>query len=201
MCFTLTFIQEDYDRLTNHLFHSTSEEAAYLLCGLSTTVNETRLLVRDVIPVSAAEIDHSSDAHMQIQQASFLRAIKAAEERKLCFVFAHSHPPAVPRHSAQDDRTEAPLFRTTYNRIHSETAVHGSVVFSSPEKPVGRIWLPNGAHVPIERVRVVGNRFRFAMDLDGTEVRLNFFSRQVLAFGEELQKLLHQLTIGIAGMG
>jgi len=37
--------------------------------------------------------------------------------------------------------------------------------------------------------------------LANTEVRLNFFSRQVLAFGEELQKLFQQLTIGIVGMG
>jgi molybdopterin/thiamine biosynthesis adenylyltransferase len=201
MRFTLTFIQEDYDRLTAHLFHSSTEEAAYLLCGLSTTANETRLLVRDVIPVLATEIDHSSEAHMQIQQVSFLRAIKAAAERRLCFVFAHSHPPAVPKHSQQDDRTEELLFRTLYNRIHSERAVHGSVVFSSSDKPVGRVWLPNGSYAFIERIRVIGNRFRFAMDLNGTGIRLNFFSRQVLAFGEELQKLLQQLTIGIVGMG
>ncbi len=201
MRFTLTFIQEDYDRLTAHLFHSSGEEAAYLLCGLSTTVNETRLLVREIIPVPEAEIDHSSNAHMQIQQASFLRPIKAAAEKNLCFVFVHSHPPTVPKHSNQDDRTERPLFRTAYNRIHNDAAVHGSVVFSSPENPIGRIWLPNGTCVSMERIRVVGNRFLFAMDLDGTEICLNLFSRQVLAFGEELQKLMHHLTVGIVGVG
>jgi len=39
------------------------------------------------------------------------------------------------------------------------------------------------------------------MDFDGTEIRLNFFSRQVLAFGEQLQKLFHHLTVGIVGAG
>jgi molybdopterin/thiamine biosynthesis adenylyltransferase len=61
--------------------------------------------------------------------------------------------------------------------------------------------LPTGVTAPMERIRVIGDRFRVATDLDATEVRLNFFSRQVLAFGEELQKLLHRLTIGIVGMG
>src|ERR1700722_15612071 len=107
MRFTLTFIQDDYDRLTRHLFQSTTEEAAYLLCGLSSTTNETRLLVRDVILVPGTEIDHSSDVHVQIQQASFMRPIKTADERKQCFVFVHSHPRTVPNHSKQDDRTEA----------------------------------------------------------------------------------------------
>ncbi len=201
MRFTMTFMQEDYERLANHLFHSPAEEAAYVLCGLSKTGDEARLLACDIIPVPPEEIDHSSEVHMQIRQPSFLRAIKAAAERKLCFAFVHSHPPGVPEHSGQDDKTEEPLFRTAYNRIHNDTAIHGSIVFSSPDWPVGRVWLPDGSYVPMERIRVIGNRFRFVMDLDGTELRLNFFSRQVLAFGEKLQKLLHNLTIGIVGMG
>src|SRR5208337_3040626 len=123
MRFTMTFVEEDYERLVAHLFRSSSEEAAYLLCGISRTDSETRLLVREVIPVSADEIDHSSKAHMQIKQASFLRVIKAAADRKLCFAFVHSHPREVPKHSQQDDTTEEPLFRTTYNRIHDERAV------------------------------------------------------------------------------
>jgi hypothetical protein len=125
MRYTITMCQEDYERLTAHLFHSGSEEAAYLLCGQSTTSNETRLLVREIIPVRPDEIDHSSAIHMQIQQASYLRAMKLAAERNLCFVFVHSHPPDIPRHSPQDDITERPLFRTAYNRIHSTTAIHG----------------------------------------------------------------------------
>src|SRR5581483_1476603 len=173
MRFTMTFVQEDYEHLVGHLFRSSSEEAAYLLCGLSTTSNETRLLVHDVIPVMTEDIDHSSEVHMQIQQASFLRAIKAAAERKLCFAFVHSHPRAVPNHSRQDDQTEKPLFRTAYNRIPSKTAVHSSIVLSSPEKPVGRVWLPDGSYVSMERIRIIGKQFRFVMDL-GEEVSPNF---------------------------
>jgi molybdopterin/thiamine biosynthesis adenylyltransferase len=201
MRFTMTFVEEDYERLVAHLFHYSSEEAAYLLCGISRTDNETRLLVREVIPVPPDEIDHSSKAHMQIKQVSFLRAIKTAVDRKQCFAFVHSHPREVPKHSEQDDTTERPLFRTAYTRIHEERAVHSSLVFSSPDSPVGRVWLPDGSYAPIERIRVVGKRFRFAMDLAKTNIRLSLFSRQVLAFGEELQKLLQHLTIGVVGMG
>lgn len=201
MRYTMTFIEEDYDHLVRHLFRSSREEAAYLLCGVSTAPNETRLIVRTVIPVAEEEIDHSSATHMQIKQHSFLRAIKSAAVGNHSFVFVHSHPPAIPHHSSQDDRTEKPLFATTYSRIHSDVLVHGSVVISSPTRPVGRVWLRSGAVEPMERIRVIGNRFRFAIDLDGTDSQLNFFSRQVAAFGEELQKLLHHLAIGIVGAG
>ena len=201
MRYTLTFLEDDYERLTRHLFPFVQENAAYLLCGLSQSPEECRLLVREVIPVVDGEIDHASPTHMQIQQASYLRAIKMAAERKLCFVFVHSHPPAVPQHSAQDGETEAPLFRTAYARIHNEAAVHGSLVFSTPDGPTGRVWLEDGLTVPMECVRVIGKRFRFAVRTTNAPLRLNYFSRQVLAFGEELQKLLQQLTIGIVGAG
>jgi hypothetical protein len=201
MRYTLTFREEEYERLIGHLFPFERENAAYLLCGISTTCNETRLLVRDVILIEDEDIDHASDRHMQIKQSSYLSALKAAADGNLSFVFVHSHPTGIVRHSDQDDETEAPLFRTAYNRIHSPAAVHGSVVLSAPDQPVGRVWLEDGLIVPMERVRVIGNRFRFAMDLADTPLRLNFFSRHVLAFGEDLQKLLQHLTIGIVGMG
>jgi hypothetical protein len=201
MRYTLTFRDEDYGRLTAHFFPFERENAAYLLCGISVTAGETRLLVRDVIPVPADDIDHASDRHMQIKQSSYLSAIKAAALQNLSFVFVHSHPPGVLRHSKQDDETEAPLLRTAYCRNHSPIAVHASVVLSSPDHPIGRVWLDDGSIVPMERIRVIGPRFRFAVDLADTPARLNFFSRQVLAFGEDLQKLLQHLTIGLVGAG
>jgi hypothetical protein len=201
MRYTLTIYEEDYDRLTSHLFPFERENAAYLLCGISVAGSETRLLVRDVIPVADKDIDHASDRHMQIRQSSYLSAIKAAADGNLSFVFVHSHPAEFLRHSGQDDNTEAPLFRTAYNRIHTPFATHGSIVLSSPDQPVGRVWLEDGSIQPMERIRVIGSRFRFAMELDDAPVRLNFFSRHVLAFGEDLQKLLQRLTIGIVGVG
>lgn len=201
MRYTLTFLEDDYDRLTGHLFPFAEENAAFLLCGVSRTPEECRLLVREVIPVTTEEIDHASPVQMQIRQASYLRAIKMAAERNLCFVFVHSHPPDVPRHSPQDDETEAPLFRTAYARIHLEVAVHGSIVLSTPDMPTGRVWLEGGGTAPLECIRVIGKRFRFAVQTTEAPLRLNYFSRQVLAFGEEMQKHLQQLTIGIVGAG
>lgn len=201
MRYTLTFLEDDYDRLTRHLFPFVQENAAYLLCGISRSMEECRLLVREVIPVGPEDIDHASPVHMQIRQASYLRAIKMAAERKLCFVFVHSHPPEVPQHSPQDDATEAPLFRTAYTRIHEDAAVHASIVFSTPDEPKGRVWLEDGQTAELACIRVIGKRFQFATGRTDAPLRLNYFSRQVLAFGEDLQKLLQQLTIGIVGAG
>lgn len=201
MKYTMTFAERQYEELLDHLWTDRStERAAYLLCRLSRTETETRLLVRSVWPVLSEDIEEASDVHMRISSGSFLRVMKQADGTSQCFVFVHSHPDQYPHHSHQDDQTERPLFRTAYNRIHHE-GVHGSLVFSARNRPVGRIWLADGTIVPIETVRVIGRRFRFYSEGPGTDPIPEFFDRQVRAFGEDTQRLLKRLTVGVVGLG
>src|SRR5579863_2969884 len=118
MEYTISFLENDYQSLTQHLFvDRTQERAAYLLCKLSSNDAEQRLLVREVIPVTEADIKESSEVHLKINSRSFIRTMKRADETKQLFCFVHSHPEGFARHSVQDDREEADLFRTAYNRI------------------------------------------------------------------------------------
>ena len=126
--------------------------------------------------------------------------MKRANDTKCGFVFVHTHPLNYEFHSPQDDREEAPLFRTAYNRIHND-AVHASLVFTDKGVSSARVWLPDGSIQKIERVRIIGNRFRFWFsDLIGAPIP-EFFDRQVRAFGEELQRLLARLKVGVVGLG
>src|SRR5712664_2940130 len=119
MRYTITFGEDHFHALTTHLFADrTTERAAYLLCSLSSTEIEERLLVREFIPVNASDLEEASDRHLVIPQTSFLPAIKKAAIGNLCFVFVHSHPDGFPSHSPQDNKEEPKLFRTAYNRIH-----------------------------------------------------------------------------------
>ena len=202
MRYTLSIQESHYEALTAHLFPDRKfERAAYLLCSLSRSLGETRLLVQEIIPVAAEHIDDSSDQHMTIDQPSYLRALKKAARGHQCFVFVHSHPDNYPRHSSKDDKTELPLFRTAYVRIHRDDAVHASLVLSDPRRPIGRVWLRNQSTAPIDRIRVIGNRFRFYDDAHEAAADLTMFSRQIAAFGEAFQELLGVLHIGIVGLG
>ena len=68
--------------------------------------------------------------------------------------------------------------------------------------PRGRVWLPDGTTRPLERIRVIGDRFTFYDRDEGEQLLdLSFFDRQVLAFGEPIQKLLARLHVGIPGLG
>lgn len=200
MRYTITFAEDHYETLVGHLFSDTStERAAYLLCGVSHTVEETRLLVREVHPVLPSDVLSASQSHMSINSASFMRAMKRADRLKQSFVFVHSHPTGFSEHSAKDDEEEPKLFRTAYVRIEGEGA-HASLVFSAPDRPRGRVWLRDGSKVEMDVVRVIGQRFRFFRQTSCCS-NAPLFHRQVQAFGGGLQDELRSLRVGLVGAG
>lgn len=201
MRYSLTFLERDLERLRDLLCGKPGvENAAYLLCRLSSTASETRLLVREIVAVEPDHILRQTPTGMKIASASFRGAMKRADEQDCSFAFVHTHPDVCPSHSEQDDREELPLFRTAYARVHNE-GVHASLVFTNGEISAARIWLPDGSTKPIERVRVVGSRLRFLFPGKATDPIPEFFDRQVRAFGRDIQILLQRLRVGVVGAG
>jgi molybdopterin/thiamine biosynthesis adenylyltransferase len=202
MRYSITFTQDVYSALMDHLFQpGQAERGAYLLCGLSLTETETRLLVRRLFPVLPQDVISSSRSHMEIAPQSYMRAMKVADIDGLSFVFVHSHPPGARDHSPADDETEISLFRTAYIRIGAQGAVHGSIVFSAQDCPSGRVWHPDGSYSPVTMVRVVGDRFRFYPNPQAPGFSTQIFDRQVRAFGSAIQQVLGDLHVGIIGAG
>jgi len=201
MDYSITFENKDYDSLTEYLFKVPGiEQAAYALGRISRTENETRLLIREILPLIPEEIIEAASNHMIISSLSVSRALKKADQTKQCFIFIHSHPDSVPMHSQQDDLEEKKLFSTAYTRIHSEE-VHGSIIFSSPEMSIARIWLEDGTYTPVKVIRTVGDRFRFFYNQKPEDSLDEIYDRQVRAFGKDIQRILNNLTIGIVGVG
>ncbi|MGT2503138.1 ThiF family adenylyltransferase [Bradyrhizobium guangxiense] len=200
MRYTVTFLEEDYEALEAHLANSSDEQAAFLICRISRTDNETRLLVRDCIAVTGDEIVEQSPVHMKIAPLAYTRAMKRADDEKSCLIFVHSHPNGYPDHSSQDDIEERKLFRTAYTRIRTQ-GVHGSLVLTRQGFSSARVWLPDGSPADIERIRIVGRRARFWFPKTGAAEVPSFYDRQVRAFGPDIQRLLLRLRVGVVGVG
>ena len=201
MKYSITFFERELNLLSDHLVGIPNvERAAYLLCRPVNTASQVRLIVREVLPVEGSDVLESSSRHMKITPQSFIRAMKRADETKSCFVFVHSHPDGYPGHSPQDDAEEAKLFSTAYIRIRT-AGVHGSLIFRQSGISAGRVWFNNGSFAPVERVRVIGKRFRFIFPNRQVEAIPEFFDRQVRVFGKDVQLLLKRLHLGIVGVG
>jgi hypothetical protein len=200
MFYSVTFLEREYDALEAHLAASKDEQAAFLICRIAQTENETRLLVRDCVPVTGDDVIEQSPVHMKIAPRAYIRAMKRANDEKSCLLFVHSHPNGYPDHSSQDDVEEAKLFKTAYTRIRTP-GVHGSLVLTSRGISSARVWLADGTTADVERIRIVGRRFRFWFSQACRAEVPAFFDRQVRAFGRDIQLLLSRLRIGIVGVG
>jgi molybdopterin/thiamine biosynthesis adenylyltransferase len=200
MRYSITFPETYFRQLATTLFSDLEvERAAYLLCKTSKSRNETRLLVREILPVIPEDIVSASRAHMSIRSRSYMRAMKIADRTKHSFVFVHSHPLGTSSFSPQDDTQEAMLFRSAYTRISSR-GPHGSIVFGSMDDVGGRVWLPDGSHRSVDKIRVIGSSFKF-FSARHSITDHDAFDRQVKAFGDGIQNILGQLRVGIVGAG
>lgn len=198
--YSLTFTEALYEQLMTHLFVGAGavERASYLLCRTSIGPEETRLLVREILPVSEGEVSAASSHGMTIPAVSFARAMKRSHDTRQCFVFVHSHPGGRAEFSRQDDMEELKLFRTADIRVGP--GPHASLVAATRDEIAGRIWIDGRSPVPITNIRVIGRTFKFISQREGF-ISAAIFDRQVRAFGSDLQRLLQSLTIGIVGVG
>lgn len=203
----MTFVADDYEKLTSHLFGDSSvEQAAYLLCGISETQAEIRFLVRSVVPVAPDKLKEQSEKHLAIPSSSFVPVLKQAAARQECFFLVHSHPKGFKDFSSQDDLEEPKLFRAAYIRIGF--GLHGSLVFSGRDSLSGRVWIDDGGEfrpISLHWIRVIGRRFEFLIPENGSALHDvmpdRFFDRQIRAFGKDLQRLLGNLHVGVVGCG
>jgi molybdopterin/thiamine biosynthesis adenylyltransferase len=200
MKYTLTVREDDYKTLRGVVESREGlEGAAYLLCGRSERHTEVRLLARDVVPVADEHFVAREVDRMSIASASYAAIAKRALQEGTSVLFVHLHPRGHGTFSAQDDREEPKLM--AFLAARAPDVPHGSLVLGTSPELMGRVWTAEGWQ-PVDRVRILGGRFRFLDQEDGADVSVApFFDRQVRAFGPEVQDLLSRLHVGVVGVG
>lgn len=198
MDFSLTILENQQDTLERAVFTPKGlEGAAYLLCGLSITEAETRLLVREVVPVKEEHYLKREGDRLTIDSASYSAIAKRAAATRAAVIFVHSHPDGPPGFSPQDNREEPRLMEFLSERCPD--VPHGSLVLMPGSLGNGRVWA-RGHWLTIKRIRAIGQRFRIVDDVDNIPLP-DFFDRQIRAFGPDIQRLLQRLHIGVVGVG
>jgi molybdopterin/thiamine biosynthesis adenylyltransferase len=199
MKYTISMTETLFDAVRHHLSSPELECAGYLLGKTSVTSHETRVLLREFIPVERSEVTAASRTGMSIMSSSFMRAMKRADRTNQVFYFIHSHPGEYRNFSEQDDKQEAQLMHTAYTRIE-KPGPHGSMLLVGGRDLIARSWFDTGVSIPITRIRIIGTRLRFIDE--GAEVDLDaVFDRQIVAFGGGIQALLRRLHVGVVGLG
>lgn len=200
MRYTITLDEATFEEIGKHVFKDgDSENAGFAFAKTSRTAHETRLIVREFIPVRPEHIVHADRIGMTIDPDALVEAMRYAEQSSQNLVFVHSHPEGSGEFSLADDRLEPGLFGAVYTRNGGD-GPHASLILPAGGPPRARVWFRDGQRFDVGRIRVVGQRFRI-FDGFGSSESPAFFDRQVAAFGMETQCLLRTLHIAVVGAG
>ncbi|WP_198408606.1 HesA/MoeB/ThiF family protein [Sulfuricella denitrificans] len=171
------------------------EGAAFLLCGQSQTERATKLIAHVIMPIAEEDFLYREAYGLSISSSALVRITKQAKIENLSIIFAHSHPEGFADFSDQDDGEELKLLPFLQKRVPDR--VHGTLVLTENDIR-GRLYLPH--QEPADVILEVGARIRSWSKNPENEITA-IFDRQVRAFGQDIQKILSNLHIGIVGLG
>ena len=181
-----------------------SEASAYVLFGKADISADpwcgkprTRLISHEVIPVATDEIVSASPVHVTWSTRGFMRLLGKAKEHGLVAGLVHTHPNAAAFFSDQDDRNEAELARTTFNKGVSGLV---SIVFGHEGAIAGRLWIAPGDTAIASSISLVGGQIKIARP-DGVADEDQFLTRQAALFGRGFNPVVRGLRIGVVGCG
>ena len=103
---TLSILEPQLDDLVAAIFaEQPNEGAAFLICGISRTDREERLLVREVVPVERAHYLGREPQRLSIDSQAYANVAKRAQADGSSVVFVHSHPGGVGEFSPRNLQT------------------------------------------------------------------------------------------------
>ncbi len=190
----LVLTSEMLIQLRNELLESSLETCAVLF-GRAVVKNGrlTRIVVRDIQRVTAADYQQRSEISAQLRPEIVAAVTQRARKNGESLVFVHSHPSALNDFSPIDDAGEETLLEFLARR--TPRIIHATLLIT-PDVSIARV-LGGGQSLAVVGV---GPQLVWGADTETSDGDLAF-DRQVRVFGEAGQNRLRTMRIGIVGLG
>src|SRR6267154_633550 len=175
------------------------ENAGVFLCGISRDSSETRLLVRRFLPVSTEHYNQRQEYHLEVSPRYYNHVIDECLKDKLTPVIIHSHPSHVEAwYSASDDFGESRLLPVLESLIPNSLPC--SLVVT-PTSVTGRRFVKK-TFTALVGLKISGPSSAIIHFSPPDKTKLSpRHDRQIRAFGEEGQRLISRLKVGVIGLG
>lgn len=192
----------DWEFLKESLFTDDgNENAAALLCGISDTDSQRRLLVRQILPVPLDKYIERLPYHLEVSPSFYNEVVTGCLDQHLTPVVVHSHPGQREAwYSGSDDHGERRLLPTLAALLPG--TLPASLVVT-PSAATGRVCMEN-SFISLAGITVVGTptiRYLFQQKSQRKQKSNERFDRQVRAFGVDGQRTLESLKIAVIGVG
>jgi molybdopterin/thiamine biosynthesis adenylyltransferase len=202
---TLALREEQWSALLDAL-ENPQETAGFILAGLAHAPGEEELtlLGRSLQWVPEEHYRHRTGRSLVISSRGYVPALGAAASDQSLPVFVHTHPHMSPTFSARDATVDEALRNVSLLRSRAPFYV-SLIVGGTRARPSfsGRVYNGDGFICQVERLRIIGRRLRLLHSHGAADADIDaaLFDRQIRAFGEEGQRLLARIHVGVVGAG
>jgi hypothetical protein len=193
-----------WDDLNAHLFPGDDDEhGAVMLAGIHVRGDRVRLLARELV-VAKDGVDHvPSNRGYKMIKAEFIHPlIRRARDQNLVFLSIHNH-------GGHDVVEFSDLDLASHERGYpalidiARGMPVGGLVFAT-NAIAGDIWLKSGRRVSLKQAIVLGDERKVLKPRRQTPSSVwnsALYDRQIRLFGEEGQRLIQKMRVGIVGLG
>lgn len=180
------------------------ETAGFILTGYTADQDELTFFGRSLRWVPDEHYVEREAKSLIISSLGYVPSLGAAADDNTVPVFVHTHPRMGASPSPRDDGVDEGLRESALIRSRAPFYI-SLIVAGSKDAPTfsGRVYDDNGPVAELGRLRIVGNRIRLlhTETAGDDDPNVEIFDRQILAFGEEGQKMLGRLRVGVIGAG
>jgi molybdopterin/thiamine biosynthesis adenylyltransferase len=199
--FTLTLTEEQHTVLFAYLFPGDDDEhGTVIAASVVITERGTRLIARDVF-LAEDGIDYvPGQRGYRMLTASFVsEKIRYCRDQRLAYLAVHNHGGDRSVRFSSDDLASHERGYPALSKI-SRGQVVGGLVFAK-RAVAGDLWLPSGTRVELEHARLLGPSVRTIYPKPPVAARDTRFDRQARLFGDEGQRQLSAMKVGVIGAG
>lgn len=205
MTATLVLPDSVADQIQSAALHHLETAGVLLVSIVHTAGGHMRLLAREVHWVPDSAYKRRQYNSLSIASHGYVPALGRAEQLGATAIWFHTHPgvnsdPRPSEHDDHVDREIADLFR-----LRSGSSYYGALIIAPTAEGfsfTGHLDQAKTPPIPIDRLFVAGDRFRFVRSFAQDAAGLSpAFDRNIRAFGAAIQQTLHDVRIGLVGCG
>ena len=180
------------------------ESAALMAAGYIENGGGLHLAVRDIIVPGEGDYESRTGACLRMRAEFFSRVLARADADGVTAIQSRTHPfpgdgPACSPADYEGESESA----GTIKRCLGDVPM-GSLLFSR-EEAIGRVWTADGRNEPLHQLGVAGRGLLLRplahQEAEEAAVNASLYDRQIRAFGEEGQRALSRVRVGVAGAG
>ena len=205
MTVTLVVPDKIYDQLVEKSNLLVESAGVLLAMRCETSMGDVRLLAREICWVDSSAYLRQTSSDMSITPQGYIEALAKAESQNAVPIWFHTHPGkySVPLQSDADKRVDSEI--SDLFQLRSGTDYYGTLITSPRDGHIafsGSIQYRTNEPVAIDKLWVVGNRWKMlsAFNRSNGDVGL-MYTRNVRAFGPEIQRVIGMLQVAIVGAG